>query len=251
MTDHPPAFDLLHQRYVDSFVRKRDEIEQAWKRMLLMPDEEAARADLQRLVHRLSGSAPAYGFETLGASARAVDERLADWLRTPAHRREPAITLASDLQAPIQNLLAAFAAQTPAKTPPAASDADATPLRVILVEDDGEQAAQLIAALQRHGLDVRHAADSATLWQMLVTWPCQAIVLDYWLHGETAAEIAGMLQRESSFARIARVCLTADIGLPLQQAALSAGCDAFVLKHAPIEHLAAAIRAHVAARRSA
>ncbi|HUD40935.1 MAG TPA: response regulator [Dokdonella sp.] len=250
MTDHPPAFDLLHQRYVDSFARKREEIEQAWKRMLLMPDEEAARADLQRLVHRLSGSAPAYGFETLGALARAVDERLADWQRTPAHRREPAITLASGLQAPIRDLLAAFATQAPAKAP-AAADVEAAPLRVILVEDDGDQAARLAATLERHGLEIRHAADSATLWQMLVTWPCQAIVLDYWLHGETAAEIAGMLQRESSFARIARVCLTADIGLPLQQAALSAGCDAFVLKHAPVEHLVAAIRAHVASRLSA
>lgn len=247
MTDHPPAFDLLHQRYVDSFARKREEIEQAWKRMLLMPGEEAARADLQRLVHRLSGSAPAYGFDALGALARTVDERLAEWQRTPAHRREPAITLANDLQAPVQSLLAAFAVRAP-QAPVAATADEAPPLRVILVEDDGDQAARLAATLQRHGLTVRHAADSAALWQMLVTWPCQAIVLDYWLHGETAAEIAGMLQRESSFARIARVCLTADIGLPLQQAALAAGCDAFVLKHAPVEHLVAAIRAHVASR---
>ncbi|MCR6702170.1 MAG: response regulator [Dokdonella sp.] len=249
MTDHPPAFDLLHQRYVDSFARKREEIEQAWKRMLLMPEEEAARADLQRLVHRLSGSAPAYGFDALGALARTVDERLAGWQRTPAHRREPTITLANDLQAPIQRLLAAFTAQAP-KAPVAATADAAPPLRVILVEDDGEQAAQLAATLERHGLIVRHAADSAALWQMLVTWPCQAIVLDYWLHGETAAEVAGMLQRESSFARVARVCLTADIGLPLQQAALSAGCDAFVLKNAPVEHLVAAIRAHVASRQT-
>lgn len=249
MTDQPPAFDLLHQRYVDSFARKREEIEQAWKRMLLMPDEEAARADLQRLVHRLSGSAPAYGFDALGALARTVDERLAAWQRTPAHRREPTITLANDLQAPIRSLLAAFTAQTP-KAPVAAMTDTAPPLRVILVEDDADQAAQLATTLERHGLIVRHATDSAALWQMLVTWPCQAIVLDYWLHGETAAEIAGMLQRESSFARVARVCLTADIGLPLQQAALAAGCDAFVLKNAPVEHLVAAIRAHVASRQA-
>jgi CheY-like chemotaxis protein len=250
MTDHPPAFDLLHQRYIDSFARKRDEIEQAWKRMLLMPEEESARTGLQRLVHRLAGSAPAYGFDALGTLARAVDDRLAQWQRTPAHRREPAITLANDLQGPVQALLAALTSQTSPAPAAATAAGEAAPLRVILVEDDGDQATRLTAALERQGLIVRHAADSAALWQMLVTWPCQAIVLDYWLHGETAAEVAGMLQRESSFARIARICLTADVGLPLQQAALSAGCDAFVLKDAPVEHLVAALRAHVALRQA-
>lgn len=250
MTDQPPAFDLLHQRYTDSFAHKRNEIEHAWKQILLMPEEESARADLQRLVHRLSGSAPAYGFDALGALARAVDDQLTQWQRTPPHRREPPITLANDLQAPIQHLLAALSTQAPTAAPAEPVAGESVPLRVILVEDDEDQAARTTARLEQQGMSVRHAADSAALWQMLVTWPCQAIVLDYWLHGETAAEIAGMLQRESSFAGIARICLTTDVGLPLQRAALSAGCDAFVLKSAPVEHLIAAIRAHVALRQT-
>jgi len=250
MTDQPPAFDLLHQRYTDSFPRKRSEIERAWQQVLHTGGEEGARADLQRLVHRLAGSAPAYGFEAIGTLARGVEEHL---LQAPRPARPPDLTAAptGDLHASIQALIDALAAQEhPAPANAAETSAPPAPVRVILVLDSVEQARELREHLERQGLVVQHVADSAALWQMLVTWPCQAIVLDYWLHGETAAEIAGMLGRESSFARIARICLANDPAAPLEQAALAAGCDAFVLKSGPVEALVATIHRYVAQRQA-
>ncbi len=71
-TGLPDRLETLRARYVESLPSKRAALDAAWRAFLAAPDAGKAR-ELQTLAHRLSGSAPAYGYEALGDRARAVD----------------------------------------------------------------------------------------------------------------------------------------------------------------------------------
>lgn len=77
MTQGVPAH--LRDRYAMSLAAKREAFVAAWTAFAAAPDDANARA-LHLLAHRLAGSAPAYGYEVLGALARDVDAHLTGWL---------------------------------------------------------------------------------------------------------------------------------------------------------------------------
>ena len=72
--DYDARLAALTRAFAQSLPGKRAEIEAAWARWCA--GEAAARATLQALTHRLGGSADNYGFEALGAAARALDAAL-------------------------------------------------------------------------------------------------------------------------------------------------------------------------------
>ena len=72
--DYDARLAELTRAFAQSLPGKRAEIEAAWARW--RTGEAAARATLQALTHRLGGSADNYGFEALGAAARALDAAL-------------------------------------------------------------------------------------------------------------------------------------------------------------------------------
>ena len=72
--DYDARLAALATAFAQSLPGKRAEIEAAWTRW--RAGEAAARATLQALTHRLGGSADNYGFEALGAAARALDAAL-------------------------------------------------------------------------------------------------------------------------------------------------------------------------------
>src|SRR3954451_14768263 len=64
MTANSPELDALHARYARSFASKHAALLEAWQAFSATRDEPSART-LHDLVHRLAGSAPSYGYETL------------------------------------------------------------------------------------------------------------------------------------------------------------------------------------------
>ena len=80
----------LRQRYAQSLPQKGRDIERQWQACRAAPDDRRALVELHQSVHRLSGSAPAYGFDELGALAQPIDATLAEWLGRNADAREPA-----------------------------------------------------------------------------------------------------------------------------------------------------------------
>jgi HPt (histidine-containing phosphotransfer) domain-containing protein len=76
----------LRERYAASFAAKHDALEAAWTAFLAAPDDAGART-LRHLAHRLAGSAPAYGYEALGALARDIDALLTDWIESEPEMR--------------------------------------------------------------------------------------------------------------------------------------------------------------------
>ena len=226
------AFEALRMRYAASFVRKRQALMQAWNAFAAAADMDT-RCELELQLHRLSGSAGGYGFGRLGDHARAADVMLRDQSALPP---VASAALSRAVHAVLEEL-ATCAAET---------DANGGRLRIVLVEDDPAQAQLGAAQLEAQGCEVRVAADADTLWPTLLEWPCHAIVLDYWLHGETAMDISPRLRREPAFAAMALICYSAERDAAIVDGILAAGCDAMVDKAEGVERLLAQVRKQVA-----
>ncbi|MDE1898592.1 MAG: Hpt domain-containing protein [Xanthomonadaceae bacterium] len=73
--DYEARLAALTRVYVAALPDKQADLERLWAACADAATDEAWLA-LRTLAHRLSGSAPNYGFEALGAAARALDTRL-------------------------------------------------------------------------------------------------------------------------------------------------------------------------------
>lgn len=109
----------LRLRYLHSLPQKAADVRAQWQRLQRQPDERALIVELHQQVHRLSGSAPAYGFDAIGALARPIDQRLAEWLRNedPEIRIAAAALLAA-LAGPVDALTDALTSATEPESPP-------------------------------------------------------------------------------------------------------------------------------------
>ncbi|HEX5121629.1 MAG TPA: hypothetical protein VFV97_00180 [Rhodanobacteraceae bacterium] len=76
MTATSPQMDALHARYARSLASKHATLLDAWRAFAAAKDDATARK-LHGLVHRLAGSAPTYGYATLGTLARKADHAFA------------------------------------------------------------------------------------------------------------------------------------------------------------------------------
>jgi HPt (histidine-containing phosphotransfer) domain-containing protein len=72
MTATSPEMDALHARYARSLASKHAALLEAWQAFAATHDDASARK-LHDLVHRLAGSAPSYGYASLGLHAREAD----------------------------------------------------------------------------------------------------------------------------------------------------------------------------------
>jgi HPt (histidine-containing phosphotransfer) domain-containing protein len=76
MTATSPQMDALHARYARSLASKHAALQEAWRAFKAAKDDASARK-LHGLVHRLAGSAPTYGYASLGTLARNADHAFA------------------------------------------------------------------------------------------------------------------------------------------------------------------------------
>jgi HPt (histidine-containing phosphotransfer) domain-containing protein len=100
-----PQLDALHARYANSLASKHAALLEAWHAFSAARDEAAARK-LHGLVHRLAGSAPTYGYASLGQLARKADHVFGD-----ASAASGNSDLAQRLAGPIEALLDDLAKQ--------------------------------------------------------------------------------------------------------------------------------------------
>ena len=98
--DYEVRLATLTRVYVAALPDKRAELEHLWAACADAAADEAWLA-LRTLAHRLSGSAPNYDFEALGAAARALDVRLGG--KSPSRDR----ALLAPLVAALREALAA------------------------------------------------------------------------------------------------------------------------------------------------
>lgn len=78
MTDRDERFQRLRMQYAQSLPGKRAALAEAWRAFVAAPDDAALQRELSTQLHRLAGSAGAYGYEALGTHARAADRLAGD-----------------------------------------------------------------------------------------------------------------------------------------------------------------------------
>jgi len=106
-------YEALKERYALALPQKAADIEAAWTAFCADPTDVAGRSRLHQAVHRLSGSAPAYGFEDLGVAAQGVDTVFSEWMAAPEFSRPAPQQLVDSLGAGIQHLLLALRGARP------------------------------------------------------------------------------------------------------------------------------------------
>lgn len=112
--------DELRLRYWRSLPQKAEDLLGHWHRVQQRPDERAPVVEFQQQVHKLSGSAPAYGFDEIGALARPLDHRLAEWLRGDETDVQPsAEVMTAALAGAVAALIAALRNAADHDLPPA------------------------------------------------------------------------------------------------------------------------------------
>lgn len=98
----------LRLRYLNSLAQKAQDLGAQFERLSANAHERSLLVELHQQVHRLAGSAPAYGFDEIGALARPVDVRLAEWLRGDESARDAPEALVAQLSEPVANLIRAL-----------------------------------------------------------------------------------------------------------------------------------------------
>ena len=244
-TDFDQRLALLRSRYLESLPSKQSHLLEAWMAFRQAPGDAAARTHLRTLLHRLAGSAPAYGYAAIGEVAASASHCLG--VEDPGDLSVDEVApLIERLLPMIEAITRSLQANGDAQVDPSAPP----PLRVILVEDDPDQAAAIAGALSAQGCVVRHAEHSESFWEVATTWPCDAVVIDYWLGVETARDIVALVRNEPTFASIALLCLTVEASAAKLKAVIDAGCDAVLSKTESPQRIVAALHTHAAARRA-
>lgn len=107
MTDPDERFQRLRMQYAQSLPAKRAALAEAWRAYLAAPDDAALQRELSMQLHRLAGSAGAYGYEAVGVRARAADRLAGD-----AQARADARALDAGVQAVLDALSDAIASSS-------------------------------------------------------------------------------------------------------------------------------------------
>lgn len=225
---------LLRERYAASLGHKRAALAEAWQAFAAAPRDPALRRELSMQLHRLCGSAGAYGYDGVGECACAADRHVGEHggiATFDAAQLQHCATLVDAVLAALDQAIADAARVQPAST-----------LHILLVEDDPAQAALTAAWLQARGASVHVETHADALIQRLERSPCEAVVLDHWLRGDTAIEVVAALRRTDRHARVALICFSVERDAQVRRALLQAGCDAVVAKDEGHEALWAAIR---------
>ena len=104
-------FEELKARYARSLPQKATELAAAWQQFAADPHDAEARRTLHLCVHRLSGSAPAFGFEDVGDVAQVVDGQFSDWLVLPEFERPAPAALKQAIGDGVADLVAILRAR--------------------------------------------------------------------------------------------------------------------------------------------
>lgn len=112
--------------------------------------------------------------------------------------------------------------------------------RVILVEDNDPLREELLFQLQHSGLDVRGARDAPALGRLLAERPCDILLLDLNLPGESGFSIARRLcdRRQRGI-----IMMTARDGIDDKLRGFEDGADIYLVKPVDRRELLACIRA--------
>lgn len=102
------GFDSLLALYRLALKDKRQKLRRYMAAIREAANNEAAEpdvAELRSMLHKMAGSAGAYGFPEVSDQARSLERQWIAWLKSPADARRPAAALCTELLTPTLELL--------------------------------------------------------------------------------------------------------------------------------------------------
>jgi diguanylate cyclase (GGDEF)-like protein len=119
------------------------------------------------------------------------------------------------------------------------------PYRVLLVEDDPDQATHYATVLQGAGMLVSAIGDPRRLMDVLSEFQPDLILLDLYLPGFSGQDIAAAVRQKEDYVGVPIVFLSVETEMEKQLSALDRGGDDFITKPVEPHHLVSAIRARI------
>jgi CheY-like chemotaxis protein/HPt (histidine-containing phosphotransfer) domain-containing protein len=235
----------LNERYRASLPEKRSAIMAAFSAWRADLGELEHLRGVNRLLHKLAGSAGGYGYARLGESARAADGLLYDWLSdapSDIAQRSAFLLDIEPLMHAIDDLFDVAVRESRTDIAGDVRGLMSRPIRVLLVDDDSELANLLIEKLRHEGIDVLAAGDGAGMHLMLSQARPDVLVLDFWLRNETGDDLARSVRSTPGLSNLPAVCLTSDRTPETRQRALIAGALEVIDKSTPPNQLAGLLR---------
>lgn len=245
ISDVTDALTALNERYRASLPEKCCAISAAFSAWRANLAELEHLRELNRLLHKLAGSAGGYGYARLGEAARTADGLLHEWLRDApddlAERHALALTIEPLLRA-IADLFAAAGGFDGGSALGGSAGPTGRKIQVVLVDDDGELSRMLSEQLLCEGIEVRCTEDGAGMHRLLSETRPDVLVLDFWLRDETGDTLARSVRGIPELSGLPAICLTTDRSSETRQRAIGAGALEVIDKSTPPRQLASLLR---------
>lgn len=186
------ALLALEIKFTEKLPSKLLEIEQALIPFVADPKDMQSLVLLHRLLHTMAGSAGTFGFDELGAQARALESRLKALLAGARWSTDELEQFSKDTYAYLST--AQHSARSMGLAEVQESNADAAveqlaPKLIYLVDDDPAQAAEITLQLEHFGYEVVLFQPRKTLADALQARAPDILVSDLGLAGEHYAGI--------------------------------------------------------------
>jgi diguanylate cyclase (GGDEF)-like protein len=244
----------LRATFLERLPTRVDQARLAFDRLQADPSDQAAVADLHRILHSLKGTSRSFGFRELGAAAALGEDLVAAWLDVPA------TPLPSNWQARLVAYLGHLAMTVEAAALPASGDGRAEPVfalpvannlddtgtgRLIYICDDEVLTLeQLAGQLACFGYETVTFTETQSLHDAVLARQPDAVVMDiHFPQGKNAGTDALAALRRETGKTVPSLFLSARDDFAARLAAVQAGGAAYFHKPARALELVAALDA--------
>ncbi len=116
------------------------------------------------------------------------------------------------------------------------------PVHVLIIDDDPEQVSSTALVLQDAGMITSVVTDPSHIFQVLVEYRPELILLDMYMPGCSGPELAKLIRQNENFVGIPILYLSVEKDVEKQLEAIEAGGDGFLEKPIHPDHLVAMVR---------
>jgi diguanylate cyclase (GGDEF)-like protein len=124
--------------------------------------------------------------------------------------------------------------------------AESNPYRILLVDDDQEQAEYHAGVLEDHGMHARVVQDPFTLLTVMAEFGPDLVLMDLYMPGVSGEELGKVVRQDPVFASVPIVFFSEEKDLVKQLDAVSEAGDYFLSKNMLSDHMALAVKSRAA-----
>lgn len=114
---------------------------------------------------------------------------------------------------------------------------DPQPYHILIVDDDPEQVSDTALVLQEAGMITSVVTDPRNIFEVLVDYRPELILLDMYMPECSGAELASIIRQNENYVGVPILYLSVETSMEKQMSAIRSGGDGFLVKPIDPEHL--------------